>query len=70
MPGSLPLHDGNTQRADLLFARGMGRGHDSPRPCLITDRPEILLFPVARTGLSERIRVPGAADCSRSLGEQ
>ena len=31
---------------------------------------EILLFPVARTGLRERIRVSAAADYSRSLGEQ
>ena len=31
---------------------------------------EILLFPVARTGLRERIRVPAAADYLRSLGEQ
>ena len=31
---------------------------------------EILLFPVARTGLRERIRVPAAADYSRNLGER
>ena len=31
---------------------------------------EILLVPVARTGLRERIRVSAAADYSRSLGEQ
>ena len=31
---------------------------------------EILLFPVARTGLRERIRVPAVVDYSRSLGEQ
>jgi hypothetical protein len=31
---------------------------------------EILLFPVARTGLRERIRVQAAVDYSRSLGEQ
>ena len=30
----------------------------------------ILLFPIARTGLRERIRVPAAEDYSRSLGEQ
>ena len=31
---------------------------------------EILLFPVARTGLRERIRVQAVVDYSRSLGEQ
>ena len=31
---------------------------------------EILLFPVARTGLRERIRVPAAADYLRSPREQ
>ena len=31
---------------------------------------EILLFPVARTGLRERIRVPAAVDFLLSLGEQ
>ena len=31
---------------------------------------EILLFPAARTGLRERIRVPIAADFSRSPSEQ
>ena len=30
----------------------------------------MLLFPVARTGLREQIRVPAAADYSRNLGEQ
>ena len=31
---------------------------------------EIFLFPVARTGLRERIRVPAVVDYVRSLGEQ
>jgi hypothetical protein len=31
---------------------------------------ETLLFPVAYTGLRERIRVPAAVDFLRSLGEQ
>ena len=31
---------------------------------------EILLFPIARIGLRERIRVPAVLDYSRSLGEQ
>ena len=31
---------------------------------------EILLFPVARIGLRERIRVQAVVDYSRSLGEQ
>ena len=31
---------------------------------------EILLSPVARTGLRERIRVPAVVDYSRNLGEQ